>query len=93
MVADLQALNEDVRPPAGLAIVPAVDQKTLTDWRDVFTASFEMPAAGGQAWFDATLQAGRENAPWRLYVGYLDGKPVATTMLFTGAGVVGVYKD
>jgi ribosomal protein S18 acetylase RimI-like enzyme len=65
--------------------------KSLADWRDVFTASFEMPTAGGQAWVEATLQAGLENAPWQLYVGYLQGKPVASSMLFIGAGVVGVY--
>lgn len=91
MVADLHALNEPIQPPAGLIIRPVVDQETLADWRDAFTAAFEMPAAGGQAWYDATLQAGLEQSPWQLYVGYLKGKPVATTMLFKRAGVVGVY--
>jgi hypothetical protein len=52
----------------------------LADWRDVFTAAFEMPAAGGQAWIEVTLEAGREKALWQLYVGYLAGKPVATSM-------------
>jgi ribosomal protein S18 acetylase RimI-like enzyme len=91
MAADLHALIEDSRPPDGFTIVPAITQEALIDWRDVFTAAFEMPTAGGQAWVEATLQAGRENAPWQLYVGYLKSKPVATSMLFNGAGVVGVY--
>jgi len=91
MVADLHALKEDGRPPDGFTIVPVVTQQTLADWRDVFTAAFEMPTAGGQAWVEATLEAGLENAPWKLYIGYLADQPVATGMLFNGAGVVGVY--
>ena len=48
MVADLFALNQDVRMPPGLTIRLVVDRKTLLDWRDVFTAAYEMPEAGGQ---------------------------------------------
>jgi ribosomal protein S18 acetylase RimI-like enzyme len=29
--------------------------------------------------------------PWRYYLGYLDGKPVATVLLFFGAGVAAVH--
>jgi GNAT superfamily N-acetyltransferase len=91
MVADLYALNQDVQMPSGLRIYQVVDQKTLLDWRDVFTAAYELPEAGGQAWYDATIQAGLETAPWKMYVGYLGRKPVATSLLFNGAGVSGLY--
>jgi ribosomal protein S18 acetylase RimI-like enzyme len=37
---------------------------------------------------DALCTAG---APLRLYVGYLDGQPVATAEVTAGGGVVGVY--
>lgn len=91
MALDLHALNDDIQMPDYFSIVQAIDQKTLDDWRDVFTLSFETPVSAGQAWVDATLQAGGANAPWQMYVGYLDKKPVATSLLFKGAGVAGIY--
>jgi GNAT superfamily N-acetyltransferase len=91
MALELHSLDENMEMPEGFAIVHAVDDKALDDWRNVFAVAFESPVSAGQAWVDATLQAGLENVPWKLYVGYLDGKPVAVSLLFNGAGVAGVY--
>lgn len=91
MVAELDALNQTVPAPSELTIRPVVDLKTLADWRDVFTAAYRLPEAQGQAWYEATVQAGLETAPWKLYVGYLGRKAAATSLLFNGAGVTGVY--
>lgn len=91
MVADLYALNENIPTLKNFSIVKAVNQRTLEDWRDVFTVSFETRAPAGQAWIDATLSAQPEHVPWELYVGYMDNKPVSTSMLFNGAGVAGIY--
>jgi GNAT superfamily N-acetyltransferase len=91
MVAALSTLNTTIRTPEGFAVEQAVDQRALTDWRDVFAAAFEMATAEAQAWLDATRAVGIEQSPWQLYVGYLDGKPVATSLRFNGAGVTGLY--
>jgi GNAT superfamily N-acetyltransferase len=91
MAIDLHTLKEAASTPAGFTIMQAIDQTTLEDWRDVFATAFEMPLSGAQAWIDATLSAGRENAPWQMYVGYLGNVPVACSMLFNGAGVAGIY--
>ncbi|MCX6059407.1 MAG: GNAT family N-acetyltransferase [Chloroflexi bacterium] len=90
MAMDLHSLKE-VSTPDGYTIVQAVDQTTLKDWREVFATAFEMPLSGAQAWVDAILSIGGENAPWQMYVGYLEGAPVATSILFKGAGVAGIY--
>lgn len=91
MAVDLHTLNEAIQTPDGFRIVQASDRQALEDWRDTFCASFEIPLWAGQAWADATARAGIANAPWRLYVGYLNDQPVATNILFKGAGVASVY--
>jgi hypothetical protein len=64
MVADLETLNQDVRMPSGLTIRRVVDPKTLVDWRDVFTASYEMPKARGRL---GMMQQSRPG--WKLRLG------------------------
>ncbi len=90
MAADLHALNE-VPLPEGLSIVQAEDRATLIDWRNVICAAFDLPTAAIQSWVDATLAFGIDAAPWRHYVGYYRGEPVATNYLFNGGGVAGIY--
>jgi hypothetical protein len=91
MIANLHALNEDLPFVNELTIRSATDPTVLTDWGLTFAQAFETDLALGQAWIEATLATKPHNCPWRLYVGYLDDRPVATSMLFNGAGVAGVY--
>lgn len=93
MVADLQQMNEAVleRTPTGFTIEEITDERGLYDFKRVFVDTYEIPDWAGQGWVDATLAAGIGKTPWRVYVGYLDGKPVATNMLFNGTGVASVY--
>ncbi|MCI0646188.1 MAG: GNAT family N-acetyltransferase [Chloroflexi bacterium] len=91
MAADLRTLDETVRTPDGFTIVKAADKATLEAWRDVFCAAYDIPPFVGQAWVEATLTTGPASAPWQLYVGYWNEKPVACNVLFNGAGVAGVY--
>lgn len=91
MVADLDALKQDVPTPSGVTIRQVATLGALVDWCDVFTASYGLTEAQGRAWYVATVQAGMDTAPWKMYVGYLRGQAVATSLLFNGAGVSGVY--
>lgn len=95
MAVDLHQLNEDIRTPAAFTIQRVAGQKALEEWRDVFCTSFEIPLFAAQAWVDATLATGfaasSGAAPWQLYLGYLNGWPVATSMLFNGGGAAGLY--
>lgn len=93
MVADLGEIDEELlhRTPSGFTIREVSDGAMLYDFKRVFIDSYEIPEWAGQAWVDATVRVGIGQTPWRMYVGYLDGQPVATNMLFNGAGVAGLY--
>jgi hypothetical protein len=91
MAANLLELRENFQIPSSIKIIQAIKQESLEDWRDAFAEAFEIPVSDGQAWVDATLSLGKENVPWKLYVGYLEQKPVSTSLLFYGAGVAGLY--
>jgi GNAT superfamily N-acetyltransferase len=93
MAANLHELKYDLmtRTPAGYVQERVTDERGLLDFKQAFVNGFEVPEWAGQAWVDATLSFGIERAPWRCYVGRLNGKPVASNMLFNGAGVASVF--
>jgi GNAT superfamily N-acetyltransferase len=93
MAADLAAMNEEAlaQVPDGFEISEVRDAAALDDFRRAFVESYEVAEFIPQAWVDATTTLGIGRTPWRLYVGRLDGKAVATNLLFNGGGVSGVY--
>lgn len=93
MAADLQRMNETALAtvPDGFRIEEVASEAALLDFKRVFVESNEIPDWAGQAWVDATQAIGIGKTPWRMFVGYLAGQPVATNMLFNGAGVASVY--
>jgi len=93
MVADLFEVNEALveRAPPGFLIREVSDAAMLEDFKQVFVETYEIPDWAGQAWVDAALHIGIGATPWRMFVGYLDDDPVATALLFNGAGVASVY--
>lgn len=93
MAAELTALNYDLltHGPAGYTQECVTDERGLHDFKAAFVNGFEVPEWAGQAWVDATLAFGIAQAPWRCYVGRLDGRPVASNILFIGAGVASVF--
>lgn len=93
MVADLNQVDISLlaKTPPGFVIKAVSDETELYHFKKVFVETYEIPDWAGQAWVDATQNVGIRQSPWRMFVGYLDSEPVATNMLFTGAGVASVY--
>jgi ribosomal protein S18 acetylase RimI-like enzyme len=93
MVADLHQMNEAAltQVPPGFTISEVQDEASLYDFKRVFIESYEIPEWAAQAWVDATLRIGLGRTPWKMYLGRLNGEPVATNMLFNGGGVASVY--
>jgi GNAT superfamily N-acetyltransferase len=93
MACDLHRVDETLltKTPSGYRMDTARTLGDLLAFKEVFMASYGVPEWAAQAWVDATLETGIEDAPWTIFVGRQDGIPVAITILFKGAGVASVY--
>jgi GNAT superfamily N-acetyltransferase len=96
MAVDLAALVIPPEPPAGLEIRPVTDLDGLRTYIAVIAQ--EPPPDGAPplytpeivARIEAQFDPGRELVPLR-YVGWLDGRPVATSRLSLAGGTAGIY--
>jgi GNAT superfamily N-acetyltransferase len=91
MAIDLAEL-EQAAPPASVTIERVRDSQALDVWVDTLGQGFgEGPREAG--WVGAMYERiGLDDAaPWRHFLGYSNGMPVATASLFLGAGVAGIY--
>lgn len=84
------ATMRDEAPPADLTIATVDDEGGLADWVAVWL--FPVDRAAWPFFLDILLKRGLgDHHPWRYYVGYVDGKPVATSLLFVAEGVTAVH--
>lgn len=92
MAADLSTLHAEIPAPATLRIERVGDTSTLERWIEAYSPSFDYTTAVGRLFFNVFASLGLDaHLPLCHYLGSLDGKPVATTSLFLGAGVAGIY--
>lgn len=89
MALDLRNLPADPQLPPNLEILPVTDFEHLKAWTQTFVAGYELPADWEPDLFTWMVELGF-NLPMRNYLGLLNGKPVATSNLFLGAGVAGI---
>jgi GNAT superfamily N-acetyltransferase len=92
MAADLLMLNERLPKPTGLVIERVGDADTLEQFLSTAAVGFGLPGSieGTFQELWASIGVGPK-VPLRHYLGWLDGKPVATSSLILGAGVAGIY--
>lgn len=88
MAIDLSVLPQIPQQPLTIQLVE--DQHTLAEWTDIMARGFGMPAEMGTDFLTVFESLGTA-LPIRCYLGYLNGKPVASSTLFLGAGVAGIY--
>jgi GNAT superfamily N-acetyltransferase len=90
MALQLDALRDMQPTPPSLSIRVVDDRQLLKEVARIQVRAFDMPDT------EIDLRAGLWNAfgldlPARYYLGLLDGKRVATAILFVAAGVAGIY--
>ena len=86
----LRALNEPAQMVDGLEVCVVADDESLHVWARVFTLGYGLPPEWEPSVYELTMRLGLE-FPIRNYLGFWNGEPVATSCLFFGAGVAGVY--
>jgi GNAT superfamily N-acetyltransferase len=92
MAVDLLARADDRPTAADLVIEPVEDVESLQSWCRTIVAGFGMPDFVGPAFFELFSCLGFDRGSRVFnYLGRLNGEPVATSSLFLGAGVAGIY--
>ena len=92
MAANLRSLPREVPVPPGFVIERVADLKTMKKWCHVLCIGFEMPDFVGEAFLDFLRSIGFDSqSTVRYYIGYLNNKPVSTSLMFLGASVAGIY--
>ena len=88
MAIDLAALPAPAQHP--LVIQRVEDRHTLAAWVHTFSRGYEIPDSMTPGLL-ALMDSMGTNLPYQHYLGALDGRPVAASTLFVGAGVAGIY--
>jgi ribosomal protein S18 acetylase RimI-like enzyme len=93
MALDLEQIPPCESGSAALEIVRVASEADLADWTAVATQGYGEGVHVQAARLRVQRQLGwTEAAPLRRYLGRVNGRPVATSALFLGAGVAGVYE-
>jgi ribosomal protein S18 acetylase RimI-like enzyme len=90
MAIDLHEMNESMPNVDGLEIRVAGEAESIRTWTGMFIKGYGLPPAWESTTFELWMQLGLD-LPMRNYLGYLNGKPVATCTIFYGGGVAGIY--
>lgn len=92
MAVELSALPSNRATIAGLSIQQVRDAAALEQWVETFIVGYEITGVTVPELLDVHAPLGLgAHPPWRHYLGFLHGRPVATSWLSLGAGVAGIY--
>ena len=92
MAVELAKLNESLPVPTGLTIQLAQDDASWRQWGYVMGQGFGTPTPkehNVNAWFEMLRRADPETM--LAFTGWLDNKPIATSLVWMAAGVAGMY--
>jgi ribosomal protein S18 acetylase RimI-like enzyme len=90
MAMDLQTLGGPAQTVDGLEVRQVTDDKSLRTWAHVFTTGYGLPAEWEPSVYEMEQKLGLD-LPIQNFLGYWNGEPVATSSLFIGRGVAGIY--
>lgn len=93
MASDLDTLDDQLPGPAGLSIQSVCDEAARRLWSETMGLGFGEGSPPSEISINSwsRLLGLLPSETVRAYTGWLDGKPVATSLLFLAAGVAGIY--
>jgi ribosomal protein S18 acetylase RimI-like enzyme len=90
MAIDLKTTPESFDIPEAMEIKEVLNLDELKTWTDILVKSFEFPEIT-QSYKKYFINAGLESLNSHYYLGFLNGKPAATGVLFDGEGAAGLF--
>jgi ribosomal protein S18 acetylase RimI-like enzyme len=92
MAMEIRNLPAKPGGPRQLSVRRVTCLREITDFAKVFGANWEPPDPAVLAFYTSAIPLlFREQCPMKLFVGYLDGEPVAGCELFVSGGTAGLY--
>ena len=92
MSVDIQELPGRTPVPGGFAVERVRDEDGLAAWVETLGSGFGEGPVEAEWVGEMYRRLGYDDrGPWRHYIGMFGGKPVATSTMFLGAGVAGIY--
>jgi len=84
--------DEHLSLPSNLTIERVSDGEMLKTWLRIMTVGSKIPEEGLTLLLDVVTNHGfRDDAAVHYYLGRLGSQPVATSLLYLGGGVAGIY--
>ncbi len=90
MAVDLETVTESFNIPEGIEIKEVLNLEELKIWTDILVKSFEFPEIV-ESYKKYFINAGLEGLNFHYYLGFLNGKPVTTDVLFNGEKAAGLF--
>ena len=90
MAVNLENIHKNFNFPEGLKIKEVLNLDELKIWTDILVKSFGFPEII-QSYKKYFINAGLESPISHYYLGFLNGNPVATGVLFDGEGAAGLF--
>jgi GNAT superfamily N-acetyltransferase len=92
MAVDLNDSALEKQITDNIKISPVKDKNDLLIWADISFYGFEMPERAKEQYgaFVSSFALG-DQSPQKLFLAYWEGKPVATSLLFTYNNTAGIY--
>ena len=91
MAVKLSEVNDRNRPIKGFSYEVVEDDETCETYWKVWGEGYPMPDGFRDILCKCSMHNGYGDVPNRLYLGYLNGEPVATSQLILSDGVSGVH--